>query len=69
MLRLPTGTTTSRRRLRDRWHAYDGLFFDRGVLRRLTPAMDHEYDMDLLMYGFTADEDAAWYASDHAVRT
>lgn len=53
----------------DRKHAYGGLFFDRGAFRRLTPTMDHEYDLDLLTYGFTAADDRRWYGSAHAVRT
>lgn len=31
--------------------------------------MDHEYDMDLLTYGFTPSDDAVWYRSAHGVRT
>ena len=70
----PTATLSGwsdavRTAVRDRRHAYGGLFFDRGIFRRLTPGMDHEYDLDLLTYGFTPDEDARWYASNHALRT
>lgn len=61
--------TEIRTAVRDRRHAYGGLFFDRGVFRRLTPGMDHEYDIDLLTYGYTPVDDATWYAGDHGVRT
>ena len=61
--------TEIRTAVRDRRHAYGGLFFDRGVFRRLTPAMDHEYDIDLLTYGYTPADDAVWYARSHGVRT
>lgn len=61
--------TEIRTAVRDRRHAHGGLFFDRGVFRRLTPAMDHEYDIDLLTYGYTPADDAVWYARDHGIRT
>src|SRR5690606_37231377 len=53
----------------DRWHAFGGLFFDRGIFRRFTPGMDHEYDMDVLTDGFTPAEDRQWYTRDHAIRS
>lgn len=55
--------------LRDRRHAYGGLFFDRGLLRRLTPEMDHEYDLDVQTFAFTLQEDAAWYRAPYGFRT
>lgn len=55
--------------LRDKRHAHGGLFYDRGVLRRLTPAMDHEYALDLELYGYTLRDDAQWYAAPLAFRT
>ena len=61
--------TEIRTAVRDRRHAYGGLFFDRGVFRRLTPGMDHEYDIDLLTYGYTPADDAVWYARAHGIRT
>lgn len=54
---------------RDRRHAYGGLFFDRGLLRRLTPGMDHEYDLDVRTFAFTLQEDAAWYRAPNGFRT
>lgn len=55
--------------IRDRRHAHGGLFYDRGLLRRFTPSMDHEYDIDLRTYRFTFADDADWYDSATAFRT
>ena len=55
--------------LRDQRHAFGGLFFDRGRLRKLVPEMDHEYDLDLMTFTYTLQEDAAWYQAPHGFRT
>ena len=55
--------------LRDRQHAHGGMFYDRGLLRRLTSSMDHEYALDLRTYGFTLADDADWYDAPQAFRT
>lgn len=55
--------------LRDRANAVGGLYFDRGLLRRYTPWMDHEYWLDIRASAFTPAEDAVFYASDHGVRS
>ena len=55
--------------LRDQRHAYGGFFFDRGRLRRLVPGMDHEYDLDLMTFAYTLQEDAAWYQAPYGFRT
>lgn len=54
---------------RDRRHGYGGLFYDRGVLRRFTRTMDHEYALDLRTFGFSLSEDAEWYGSQHGFRS
>jgi len=53
----------------DRSHAYGGLYYDRGVLRRWTPGMDHEYDLDNFSIKPTLADDAAFYASESGFRT
>ena len=53
----------------DRSHAAGGLYYDRGVLRRWTRQMDHEYDLDLFSILPTPADDAAFYAADHGFRT
>lgn len=54
--------------LMDQRHAYGGLFYDRGLFRRYTYPMDHEFVIDLLTYGFTLEDDARWYAAPTAFR-
>lgn len=54
--------------LMDQSHGYGGLFYDRGLFRRYTYPMDHEFVIDLITYGFTAEHDAAWYAAPSAFR-
>ncbi|MEO0558001.1 MAG: hypothetical protein AAF170_07440 [Bacteroidota bacterium] len=53
----------------DRSHAFGGLYYDRGVLRRWTPEMDHEYDLDNFSIKPTPADDAAFYAGHHGFRT
>lgn len=53
----------------DRSHAYGGLFYDRGLLRRWTPKMDDEYDLDLYAIMPTLADDAAFYAAENGFRT
>ena len=53
----------------DRSHAFGGLYYDRGVLRRWTTQMDHEYDLDLFSILPTPADDAAFYASPNGVRS
>ncbi len=59
----------TRRYILDRKHSYGGLFYDRGLFRRLTPQMDHEYELDVFSYDFTLQEDAQWYDEDHGFRS
>ena len=53
----------------DRSHAFGGVYYDRGVLRRWTPQMDHEYDLDNFSIKPTLADDAAFYASRRGFRT
>lgn len=55
--------------LLDQRHAYGGLYYDRGAMRRLTPDMDHEYGLDITTAGFTLADDAAWYRSASGFRS
>ena len=55
--------------IRDRARAQGGWAADLGILRRYTPMMDHEYRIDLRTMRFTVENDAAWFASRHAVRS
>lgn len=45
-----------RRLVLDRKHSYGSRHFDRGVFRHVTPEMDREYELDMLMYRFTPTE-------------
>ena len=53
----------------DQSHAVGGVFYDRGVLRRWTRQMDHEYDLDHFSVKPTLADDAAFYASERGFRT
>ncbi|GAB5536219.1 MAG: hypothetical protein Rubg2KO_24680 [Rubricoccaceae bacterium] len=53
----------------DRSRAVGGLYYDRGVLRRWTRDMDHEYDLDNFSIKPTLSDDAAFYASENGFRT
>lgn len=53
----------------DRSHAVGGLYYDRGVLRRWTRQMDHEYDLDHFSIKPTLADDAAFYAANAGFRT
>jgi hypothetical protein len=53
----------------DRIHAVGGFYYDRGVLRRWTAQMDHEYDLDNFSIKPTLADDAVFYASDRGFRT
>lgn len=55
--------------LRDREGGFGGYPFDRGRLRRYTPEMDHEYRLDRRAVQFAPEDDAAWFATAHGVRT
>ena len=58
-----------RRAVWDRSRAVGGLYYDRGVLRRWTRQMDHEYDLDLFSILPTPADDAAFYASSKGFRS
>ena len=53
----------------DRSHAYGGLFYDRGLLRRWTPKMDDEYTLDLDAIRPTPADDARFYSYPNGFRT
>ena len=53
----------------DRSHAVGGLYYDRGVLRRWTREMDHEYDLDNFSIKPTLADDADFYAAENGFRT
>ena len=53
----------------DRSHAYGGVYYDRGVMRRWTPDMDHEYDLDAFAVRPSLADDAAFYAAPSGLRT
>jgi len=59
----------SQQALRDRRNGKGGIFFDRGVFRRLTYEMDFEYDPDELVYRFNPLADGDFYRHDIAVRS
>ena len=52
----------------DRSHSYGGLYHDRGVLRRWTPQMDHEYDLDAFAILPSLSDDAAFTDGASGVR-
>ena len=53
----------------DRTHTIGGRYQDRGPLRRWTPDMDHEYDLDLFVIRPSPADDAAFYASEGGARS
>ena len=52
----------------DRSHAYGGVYYDRGVMRRWTPEMDHEYDLDAFAILPSLSDDAAFADGASGVR-
>lgn len=44
----------------DRTHGYGGRYYEGGLFRTFTRAMDHEYELDLLTYRFSLFEDLLW---------
>ena len=52
----------------DRRHSPGGLFFDRGIFRRFTRDMDHEYDLDVLTSGFSVWEDGIFFSRANGFR-
>ncbi len=52
----------------DRRHSNGGLFFDRGVFRRLTKDMDHEYDIDVVANGFSLTDDHTFFGGNVGFR-
>jgi len=56
------------RAIGDRYHAYGGIYYDRGLFRPLTPDMDGEYILDEATAGFTLVEDSRFYSSRYGFR-
>lgn len=56
------------RSIGDRYRAFGGLYYDRGLFRPLTPDMDGEYILDETTAGFTLVEDSRFYASRYGFR-
>lgn len=55
--------------VQDPTHSNGGRYSDRGPLRRWTPDMDHEYDLDLFVIRPTLADDAAFYATENGIRS
>lgn len=53
----------------DPTHSLGGRYSDRGPLRRWTPDMDHEYDLDLYSIRPSLADDAAFYATEGGARS
>ena len=49
-----------RRGVLDQSHSYGGLFYDRGVFRRITPGMDREDAIDRATYRYTPGQERVW---------
>ena len=52
----------------DRFHQTGDRTYDRGVFRHITPRMDREYALDMLVYQFSGLEDDAWHRADSGMR-
>ena len=52
----------------DRFHQAGDRTYDRGVFRHITPRMDREYVLDMLVYPFSVLEDDAWHRADSGMR-
>lgn len=55
--------------IRDREGSTGGMMFDRGIQRRYTAGMDHEYHLDLRGARFSSYEDATFFTAESGVRT
>ena len=59
---------TRRLFLFDRFHQTEDWSDDRGTFRHLTPRMDREYALDMLVYQFTGLEEDRWHRADRGLR-
>ena len=55
--------------LRGRDGSVGGMLYDRGIQRRYTPRMDHEYALDVRGARFSPEEDASFYGSASGIRS
>ena len=49
-----------RRSVLDQSHSFGGVFYDRGVFRRITPGMDREDAIDRATYRYTPGQERVW---------
>jgi hypothetical protein len=47
--------------IKNRYHNYGGIFYDRGLYRFTTPEMTREHELDLITRDFTTVNDYDWY--------
>lgn len=55
--------------IRDREGSAGGRLFDRGIQRRYTPRMDHEYAIDIRGARFSPEEDARFFEARSGIRS
>jgi hypothetical protein len=51
--------------IKDRYHNYGGIFYDRGLYRFTTPEMIREHKIQLMIYDFTTLDDYNWFYKEN----
>jgi hypothetical protein len=51
----------------DQRHALENRLYDRGMFRHITPKMDREYSLDMLLYQFTVEELSRWSEAENSI--